>query len=201
MYGASVWDVDLTDAKQRDLVITQKDEPDITVDNLEVAQFVYLLLNNEKLRDVIDAITSESVLILGRFSTERKPTLDALRDTLREKNLAPIVFDFSIPASRDVTETIRTLAGMARFVLADVTDATEVRVELHNIVPNFPSLPVQPLLQSGKEEFVSMPHLKKFPWLLPTFEYQGVSHLLENLDGVIKEPLELTDRVTIDRAR
>src|SRR5215207_2029801 len=35
-----------------------KGEPEITVDNIEVAQFVYLLLHNEKIRDVIDTITS-----------------------------------------------------------------------------------------------------------------------------------------------
>lgn len=32
-----------------------------------------------------------------------------------------------------MTETIKTLAGLARFVIADATDATEVRTELqHN---------------------------------------------------------------------
>jgi hypothetical protein len=35
------------------LVITPKDEPEITVDNIEIAQFVYLLLHNQKIRDVI----------------------------------------------------------------------------------------------------------------------------------------------------
>jgi hypothetical protein len=36
------------------LVITGPGEPEITVDNIEVAQFIYLMLNNEKVRDVID---------------------------------------------------------------------------------------------------------------------------------------------------
>jgi len=39
-------------------------EPRITIDNIEVAQFIYLLLHNEKIRDVIDTITSKAVLIL-----------------------------------------------------------------------------------------------------------------------------------------
>ena len=37
------------------LVITRWDEPTITVDNIEVAQFIYLMLHNQKIRDVIDA--------------------------------------------------------------------------------------------------------------------------------------------------
>jgi hypothetical protein len=44
------------------------------------AQFIHLLLHNEKLQRVIDTITSKVVLILGRFSVlERKQVLDALR--------------------------------------------------------------------------------------------------------------------------
>ena len=41
------------------------------LDNLKVAQFVYLLLNNAEIRDVIDTITSKVVLILGRHALER----------------------------------------------------------------------------------------------------------------------------------
>ena len=38
----------LDGAEQKNLIITPHDEPEITVDNLEVAQFIYLLLNNER---------------------------------------------------------------------------------------------------------------------------------------------------------
>ncbi len=72
VYGASVWDVDLTDAIQRDLVITPPKASAITVDNLEVAQFLYLLIKNSRLRQVIDAITTKVVLILGNFSPDRR---------------------------------------------------------------------------------------------------------------------------------
>jgi len=48
IYGASAWSLKLEGTKQQNLVITQEDEPEITVDNIEVAQFVYLLLHNEK---------------------------------------------------------------------------------------------------------------------------------------------------------
>ena len=45
------------------------------MDDLEIAQFIYLLLNNQKIRHVIDTITSKIVLILGRFTPERKAVL------------------------------------------------------------------------------------------------------------------------------
>jgi hypothetical protein len=173
IYGVSAWGVKLDGVKQQNLIITHPHEPEITVDNIEVAQFVYLLLHNKKIRDVIDTITSKTVLILGRFTEERKAVLDKLREELRQRNLLPILFDFAIPASRNVTETIKTLASLARFVIADVTDATEVHVELHNIVRDFTSLPIQLILLRGHTEFVSLSHLTKFPWVLPIFEYDG----------------------------
>ena len=42
-------------AKQHNLVITPYSQPEITVDNIEVAQFV-LLLHNQKIREVVDTI-------------------------------------------------------------------------------------------------------------------------------------------------
>ena len=123
VYGVSVWDVKLQKSVQTSLVITNE-QPDITVDNLEVAQFIYLLLNNSKIRNVIDTITSKAVLILGRFTPERKATLDALRDALRSHNYLPILFDFEKPTNRDFTETVSTLAHLARFVIADLVANT-----------------------------------------------------------------------------
>src|SRR5215831_17420688 len=72
IYGVSAWDLKLLRAKQQNLVITDEDEPAITVDNIEVAQFIYLILRNQKIRDVIDTITSKAVLILGRFTDARE---------------------------------------------------------------------------------------------------------------------------------
>ena len=65
---------------------------------------------------MIDTITSKAVLILGRFTDERKAVLDALREELRKRNYLPILFDFDAPARRNLTETITLLARMARFI-------------------------------------------------------------------------------------
>jgi uncharacterized protein YjbI with pentapeptide repeats len=191
IYGVSAWGLKLSvGTKQQGLIITPQFEPEITTDDIEVAQFLYLLIHNEKLRKVIDTITSKVVLILGRFSEGRKVILDAVRDALRKRDLLPVIFDFAIPASRDVTETVKVLAGLARFVIADITDATEVRVELHTIVRDFPSLAVQPILLRGQPEFVSVQNLRRFHWLLPSFQYDTTEHLLTNLNEHIVAPAE-----------
>jgi uncharacterized protein YjbI with pentapeptide repeats len=139
IFGLSAWGLKLDGSKQQNLIITDRNEPTVTVDNIEVAQFIYLMLNNQKVRDVIDTITSKTVLILGRFTDERKAVLDALRAELRKRDYLPILFDFEKPRSRDTDETITLLAKMARFVIADISDAKAVLQELRAIEPDLPS--------------------------------------------------------------
>ena len=74
IFGISAWDVALSGGtRQQDLVITFKGEPEVTVDNIEIAQFVYLLLHNAKIRDVIDTVGKKSVLLLGRSLRAASP--------------------------------------------------------------------------------------------------------------------------------
>ena len=100
MFGVSAWNVRLEGELQSNLIITPDDEFPVEVDNLDVAQFICLLLNNEKVRSVIDTITSKVGLILGRFPPGRKAVLDAIRHELRKCNYSPILFDFEKPPAR-----------------------------------------------------------------------------------------------------
>jgi hypothetical protein len=68
VYGVSAWNIRLDGAKQKNLIVSKKNEPIFMVDNLEVAQFIYLLLNNQRIREVITTVGQRAVLILGRFS-------------------------------------------------------------------------------------------------------------------------------------
>jgi hypothetical protein len=191
IHGVSAWRLKLdSTTKQQNLIITHQDEPAITVDNIEVAQFVYLLVNNQKIRDVIDTITSKVVLLLGRFTDERKVVLDALRAELRKRNYLPILFDFSVPATRDITETVSLLARMARFVVADITDASSIPQELAVIVPDLPSVPVQPLLLEGSAEYSMFEHFKRYPWVLETYRYPSSERLIADLGERVIDPAE-----------
>jgi Pentapeptide repeats (8 copies) len=148
IHGVSVWGLQGIPREQNDLVITTSTEPMITVDDVEVAQFIYLMLNNQKVREVINTITSKAVLILGRFTEERKKVLDALRVELRRRNYLSILFDFDVPKTRNVTETVTLLARMARFIIADLTDPSSIPQELQAIIPSV-RVPIQPLLLEG----------------------------------------------------
>ena len=179
VYGIGAWDVKLDETMQESLVITPRFEPSgITVDNLEVAQFIYLLLHNEKIRHIIDTITTKVVLILGRFAQERKAILDTIKEELRNRDYIPVLVDFKEPTSRDIKETVSTLAHMARFIIADITDARSISQELQAIIPNLPSVPVQPLLQSSKDEYGLFKHFKSFQWVLPVYRYRDLKDLI-----------------------
>jgi uncharacterized protein YjbI with pentapeptide repeats len=194
VHGISAWDLDTTDAIQNDLLITLGNEPEIRVDRLEIAQFIYLLLNNVTVRSFIETITSKVVLILGRFTPERKAVLEDLKTELRGRGYVSILFDFDRPATRDTTETVSTLAHMARFVIADITDAKSIPQELTVIVPNLPSVPVLPLLMDSRTEYGMFEHFKRFPWVLPTVNYHDCEDLLRRFEEEVIAPLEARAR-------
>jgi hypothetical protein len=189
VYGIAVWNINLVEAKQSDLVISRPNEPVITVDNLEVAQFIYLLLHNEKIRHVIETVTAKAVLILGRFTPERKAVLDAIREALRQRNYLPILFDFEAPRSRDFTETISTLAHMARFIIADLTEPSSLPKELEAIVPTLAVL-VQPVLEGSTSPYSMFQDYWKYHWVLNVHRYESLEGLISSLKDEVIAPAE-----------
>jgi len=201
IHGVSAWRLKLDSrTKQQNLVITGTDEPTVTVDNIEVAQFIYLMLNNQKVRDVIDTITSKVVLILGRFTDERKAVLDALREKLRERDYLPILFDFAVPATRDITETVSLLARMARFIIADLTDPSSIPKELEAIVPQL-AVPVQPLLEGASRPYAMFKDYWKYDWVLPVYRYKEPEQLLATLAEKVIAPAEGKVKALEERRR
>ena len=166
-------------------------EPEITVDNIEVAQFIYLLLHNEKIRDVIDTIGKKGVLLLGRFTGKnRMEVLERLRDKLRDLGFVPMVFNFDRPETKDFTETVRLLCNLSHFVIVDITNPRSAPLELQATVPNY-MVPFAPIIQDGEEPFSMFADLNKYPWMLkPIIEYSSVDRLLEVLEDEIIKPAE-----------
>jgi Pentapeptide repeats (8 copies) len=191
IYGVSAWDLKLKGAKQQNLVITGENEPAITVDNIEVAQFVYLLLHNEKIRDIIDTIGKKGVLLLGRFTEGRIQILERLREKLRSLGFVPMVFNFDKPETKDFTEMVRLLANLSRFVIVDITNPRSTPLELQATVPDY-MVPFAPILQEGEQPFAMFVDLQnKYDWVLqPVIAYPTVDRLIEVLEDKIVGPAE-----------
>ena len=136
IHRISVWGTEADRATQRNLIIPRQGEPMIAVDDLEVAQFIYMLLKHAKLRKVINSITNKGVLILGRFGGGGLEVLQSIAEKLREMKYLPIIFDFERPDQTDYTETIKILAGLSRFVIVDLSGPS-VPQELGATVPHF----------------------------------------------------------------
>jgi hypothetical protein len=188
VYGVSAWNIKLEGAKQSSLIITLPDEPAITVDNLEVAQFIYLLLKNEKIRHVLDTLTSRAVLILGRFTNKRKTILHAIRDELQNRGYLPIIFDFDGPQNRTLTETVTTLARLSYFIIADISSPRSIPQELYAIVPHLVSVPVQPIIEATQTEWGMWESLKAYPWVLDVHTYKEWDDLQTSFDSKVLTP-------------
>lgn len=205
VYGISAWDLIGTPKNQKDLIITPPTEPAITVDDLEVAQFVYLVYNNKKIRNFMNAFTEKNVLILGRFAPpERKAVLDGLREKLRTFDLVPIVFDFDSPQDKDYTETVQTLAGMSMFIIVDVTNPKSTPLEMEATVKQF-KIPYLPIIDTSVDDrpFAMMVDLQKsFHWVLPTFGYKSKKELLNNLKiAILDRALEKHNQLRDQKAK
>jgi uncharacterized protein YjbI with pentapeptide repeats len=192
VYGVSAWGLKLSaNTNQQNLIITRENEPEVVTDHIEVAQFVYLLLHNEKIRDVIDTIGRKGVLLLGRFTTERIIVLERLRNELRTRGFLPIVFNFDKPETKDFTETIRLLAGLSRFVIADITNPRSAPLELQATVPEY-MIPFVPIIEEGEQPFAMLRDLwiKHRDWVFEPIYYSSLDRLANALDTEIIKPAE-----------
>lgn len=200
VYGLSVWNVNLDGAMQSKLLITRQDEAPLRVDDLEVAQFVYLLLNRKKLRSVITTMGEKAVLILGRF-TERKELLDRMADKLRSLDFLPMIFDFDRPTDLDLTETVKVLAGLSRFVIADITNPRSVPLELQATVPDY-EVPFVTIVEKGQPVFGMFDDLpRKYNWALTLMEYRSADTLLATFErNVVAPALEKSEEVRLKKA-
>jgi hypothetical protein len=75
---------------------------------------------------------------------------------------------------------------MARFVIADISDAKSVLQELRGIVPDNPTLPVQPIIVADQLEPGMFDLFKRYPWFLEVHPYDTQDQLIVDLkDRVI----------------
>ncbi len=101
-----------------------------------------------------------------------------------------MLFDFSRPADKSWTDTIRTLAGLARFVIADLSGPS-VPQELYATVPHI-KIPFVPIIQSDHQVYSMFADLLEYDWVLrPVIKFDSVDALITDLPKFIIEPVEL----------
>lgn len=181
VFAASVWDASLEGTIQTGLrIVPSTGGPNIEVDDLEVAQFIYLLVNHRKLRKVINSVTERGVLILGRFAGGGLGLLESIAAKLREADYLPIIFNFDRPESRDFTETVKTLVGLSRFVIADLSGPS-VAQELYATVPHY-KIPFVPIIEEGRKPYSMIKDILEYPWVVnPPVEFASEEQLMELL--------------------
>ena len=191
IYGVSAWNLKLEGAKQQNLVITPVNEPEMRVDDLEVAQFIYLLLNREKIRNVIDTVTRRGVLILGRFGDGGLDILQAVAAWLRTPEnggYLPLLFDFPRPESRTYTETVKTLVGLARFVIVDLSGPS-VPQEITATV-DLCEIPFVPILEEKRRDWSMFRDFLVKQRVLEPVRFTDQDHLLKLLAQKVIAPAE-----------
>ena len=99
-----------------------------------------------------------------------------------------LLFDFDRPTDKDFTETIKTLAGLCYFVIADITNPKSSPLELQATVPDY-QIPFVPIIQEGEKPFAMMVDLqKKYNWVLDTLSYNSIETLIKALKPAIIDP-------------
>lgn len=190
VYGVNCWDVEISDqTTQQDLVVTSPKEPTIRVDDIRVAQFIHLILTNENLKSALESVTKRGVLILGRFGGGGIDVLHALGEGLRKAEYLPMIFEFGLPEDRNYTETVRTLAGLARFVVVDLSGPS-VPQELYATVPHL-KIPFVPILEKGRHPYSMFADLLEYDWVLePIVEFDSQDDLTSLLPRKIIDSAE-----------
>jgi uncharacterized protein YjbI with pentapeptide repeats len=193
VFGVSAWRCTVDDKTRQDLIISVGRDPDdapLRAHNLHTAQLLALMLDSDGVRRVIDSVGSTLVLILGSFAPEEKVVLDALRDGLKGHGYIAVTFDFARPTQLDYLETVVTLAGMSRFIVADFTNAKEVRAEVAQARSQYKRVPIIPIAKKGVVLPVTMANYFSAEEIDLLVRYVDVADLVSVLEGSIIGPAE-----------
>ena len=118
--------------------------------------------------------------------------LERLRNELRKRGFLPIVFNFDKPETKDFTETIRLLAGLSHFVIAEITNPRSAPLELQATVPEI-MIPFVPIIEEGEKPFAMLKDLwlKHRDWMFEPIYYSSLDRLVDALDTEIIKPAEV----------
>ncbi|HMG15824.1 MAG TPA: pentapeptide repeat-containing protein [Saprospiraceae bacterium] len=194
IYGISVWDLHTCDSMIQSKLIIEKTYElysdlikkgivPLMVDDIELAQFIYYMTDHKKMRNTINILNSKGVLLLGQFKNGGMERLYKLQEWLQKKDYMPMIFDFARPDNLDLTETIVTMAGLSKFIIADLSGGS-VPQELYAIATNFK----KPIIAFSKGKAYSLfQDIKRKNSNVLDFEIENDDELDEKLMSLIPE--------------
>jgi hypothetical protein len=197
IFGISTFDLQTDGCKQENLIITRSGKAIITVDNLEVAHLIHLILTQQKVRDLIGTIPKKGVLILGRCTPERNGIIDTIRLKLREHDFVPIMFDFEKARAEDFNQSIKILATLSRFVIADITNPKSIPQELKATVSDF-QIPFLPIVQKGEDVYSMFEFPNNYQWVLKILQYDNKNDLMKRFNEEIIEKALLKEKEILE---
>ncbi len=112
-----------------------------------------------------------------------------------------MVFNFDKPETKDFTETVRLLAGLSRFVVADITNPRSAPLELQATVPEC-MIPFVTVLEEGEEPFAMFQDLwvKYRNWVFQPIGYAAVDELVQGLDVLVKRAQACAAELMVTKA-
>jgi len=156
----------------------------------DAARHLIEALGNRTISLVVDEVQQRVVLLLGNFSDPNLDRLSQLQAALERRGFHPVIFNFDRPKSADYGETIRLLAGLAGFIVADMSDPRSVAMEMQLIAPEL-SVPIVPVIAADQEPLALFgDFFGKYDWVLPTYRYKDIASLVEELDKALIAPAQ-----------
>jgi uncharacterized protein YjbI with pentapeptide repeats len=174
------------------------DRRSLRIRDIETAQLI-AQVREGKFANAVNEMTRCAVLLLGRFEGERSRSLDAIKIELEARGYLPLIFDFTEPKGRTMTETVVLLAHMVKFIVADISEPRSVGHELRSIIPTL-GVPVVPVIFAGEKAFSMFGDYWRYDWVLDIVEYRDTEDLANKLGDRIIDPA-LQKAVQIDARR
>jgi hypothetical protein len=95
-----------------------------------------------------------------------------------------------------------TLAGLSRFIIADITKPSSVTQEIRATVPNY-MIPLVPIIEEGEKPYSMFADIRRKydKWVLKPLKYKSGDLLIEKFEKAIVNPaLEVSARLIKEKS-
>ncbi|MCL4393239.1 MAG: pentapeptide repeat-containing protein [Chloroflexi bacterium] len=171
----------LDGANQTHLVLRLGGAQPVTVDDLDIAHLLSLIVGNDKAAQLVGGGSSRIALVLGCFPRSRQIVLEAIRDELKRAGYVPVTAVFDDANARHEIKNLAALAQLARFIIAEITEPRGIIQALVSIVESTPPVPILPLHEYGTSPWRLSGQMKQYTWVFGPRPYSDWKDLADKL--------------------